>query len=186
MKIFIETERLLLREIVETDAAGFFELDSDPAVHRYLGNKPVKTLEECQRIIQHVRKQYVENGIGRWAIVDKITQDFIGWSGLKYEKNLREGIYYYDLGYRLKKKYWGKGIATETAKAALRYGFQQLNLPEICAAAHLENIASNTILKKIGLAFVETFEYEGAVHNWYKLDKPSWEKARLASPVGRP
>lgn len=176
MKIFIETERLLLREIIEEDAQGFYELDSDPEVHKYLGNKPVKNIEQSRDIIKHVRKQYVENGIGRWAIIDKATKEFIGWSGLKYEKNLRENINYYDLGYRLKRKFWGKGIATETAIESLKYGFDQLNIKEICAAAHTENVASNKILTNIGFEFIETFEFDGAIHNWYKLEKSTWEK----------
>lgn len=174
MKIFVETERLFLRELMDDDAPGLFALDSDPEVHRYLGNQPLKTMQEAEAIIRLVRKQYEENGIGRWAIIDKATLDFIGWSGLKYEKNLREAFAYYDLGYRLRRKYWGRGIATETAIEALKYGFNQLNLDEICAAAHVENIASNAVLKKAGLTFIETFECDGAPHNWYKLQRADW------------
>ena len=94
---------------------------------------------------------------------------------MKYEQNLRENLNYYDLGYRLKRKYWGKGIATETALALLQYGFDQLHIPEICAAAHTENTASNKILTNIGLKWVETFEVDGALHNWYKLERSVWE-----------
>ena len=54
-------------------------------------------------MISFIRAQYVKNGIGRWAIIDKNTEDFIGWTGLKYEQNLRKEFNYYDLGYRLKK-----------------------------------------------------------------------------------
>lgn len=169
MQVFIETPRLLLREIVEADAPGLFALDSDPEVHRYLGNRPVTSLAESEAIVQHVRRQYTENGIGRWAVVDKITGDFIGWSGLKYETNLRSGQPYYDLGYRLRRQYWGKGIASETARAALEYGFTRLRLPAIFAAAHVDNAASNRILQKVGLRFLETFELDGATHNWYGL-----------------
>ena len=69
MKIFIETDRLLLREIVEEDVHDFFELDSDPRVHRYLGKQPVQTLEQSREMIRHVRQQYRDNGIGRWAVI---------------------------------------------------------------------------------------------------------------------
>lgn len=169
MKIFIETKRLFLRELTEEDAPGLFELDSDPAVHKYLGNKTVQSIKASEDIIKHVRKQYEAHGIGRWAVIDKTTMDFIGWSGLKYEKNSRDGTNYYDLGYRLRRKYWGRGIATETAVEVIKYGFNRLNLPEICAAAHIENAASNRILTKVGFEFIETFEYYGATHNWYKL-----------------
>ncbi len=174
MKIFVETQRLIMREVLESDAPGFFALDSDPEVHRYLGNQPVKTLEESEAVIRHIRKQYAENGIGRWAVIDKATNDFIGWSGLKYETNARTNTRYYDLGYRLRRKYWGQGLATETAIESLKYGFIHLNLPEIAAAAHTENAASNRILTKIGFALVDAFLLDGEVHNWYKLEKPTW------------
>ncbi len=174
MKIFIETQRLLLREIVEDDAQDFFELDSNPEVHKYLGNKPVTHIEESENMIKDIRKQYEDNGIGRWAIIEKETNHFIGWSGLKYETMIRTEFNYYDLGYRLKKKYWGKGIATETAMASLKYGFKELNLPEICAAAEIEHIASNRILQKIGMKFIEVFKYDGSLINWYKIKKSDW------------
>lgn len=172
---FIETPRLLLRPLIEADIPGLYELDSDPAVHQYLGNKPVKTIQESEAILKHVQKQYLENGIGRWAVIDKATQDFIGWAGLKYEKNTRTGENYYDLGYRLRQKYWGKGIASEAAMEFLKYGFNELNLNKICAAAHTENIASNKILQKIGFQFIEYFDYDGMVCCWYKMAKEDWE-----------
>lgn len=175
MQTFIETNRFLLREIIEEDAQDLFELDNNPAVHKYLGNNPLTKLEEVQKMIQHIRQQYQENGIGRWAIIDKKTKDFIGWSGLKYEYTQLNNLgNYYDLGYRLKQQYWGKGIATETAKASLAYGFEQLKLTEIYAAAHVDNIASNTILKKLGMDCLETFDYDGNLCNWYWINNSSY------------
>jgi ribosomal-protein-alanine N-acetyltransferase len=174
MKIFIETEKFILREFLETDVQGIYALDSDPEVHKYLGNKPITSMDAALATIQHVRKQYEENGIGRWAIIDKASNEFMGWAGLKYEQNLRTNFNYYDIGYRLLRKYWGKGIASEAAKVSLEYGFNQLNLNEIFAAAQVDNAASNKILTNIGLKFVETFEFRGAVNNWYKLDKSEY------------
>ncbi len=174
MKIFIETEKFILREILETDVEGMYALDSDPEVHKYLGNKPIISMDAALATIQHVRKQYEENGIGRWAIIDKASNEFVGWAGLKYEQNLRTNYNYYDIGYRLLRKYWGKGIASKAAEVSLEYGFNQLNLNEIFAAAQVDNAASNKILTNIGLKFVETFEFRGAVNNWYKLDKSEY------------
>ncbi|MEN8250852.1 MAG: GNAT family N-acetyltransferase [Bacteroidota bacterium] len=174
MKIHIETGRLIIRDIEKYDAQGMFELDSDPDVHTYIGNETIKTLDEAKSIIDNIRKQYVKYGIGRWAIVEKSTDEFIGWTGLKYEQELREDRYYYDLGYRLKKKYWGKGIGTETAIESLKFGFTKLGLDEIDGAAHIDNIASNKILKKVGLRFIETFKFDGSQLNWYELKKSEW------------
>ncbi len=175
MKIFVETERLILREILPTDIEGMFELDSDPEVHRYLGNKPVISREQIKEVINFVRRQYIDFGIGRWAIIDKGTNDFIGWSGLKFVTDLTNGLQnYYDLGYRLIGKFWGQGIATEAAIASLDYAFSKLNIEEVYASASCENIASNKILAKVGLNLVESFYYEEIKCNWYKLDKKEY------------
>lgn len=176
MQIMVETERLILREVLPTDLAGFFELDSDPDVHQYLGNKPVKDKQQIEAVIQFIRQQYIDNGIGRWAMIEKSTNCFIGWTGLKLVKEtINNQSNYYDLGYRLIKKYWGKGFATESAIASVAYGFNHLDLKEIFAAAHTENNSSNKILTKVGFKLLGTFDYDTAVHNWYKLDKRNWK-----------
>jgi ribosomal-protein-alanine N-acetyltransferase len=176
MNAYLETPRLILRAVKEEDAPGFFELDSDPEVHKFLGNQPVKDLKESEEVIKYIQKQYEENGIGRLAIIDKASGEFVGWSGLKYETVVRAGFPYYDLGYRLKKKFWGQGIATEAAIASLKYGFQQRQLEEIYAAADLDNIGSNKVLQKVGLKLVDQFEYCQAPHNWYKITKAEWQE----------
>ena len=141
MKIFIETERLVLREILPTDENGLFELDSNPNVHTYLGNNPVENIEQIREVITMIRQQYIDNGIGRWAIIDKETNDFIGWTGLKFvTETTNNHINFYDLGYRLIERYWGKGIATETTKATLKYAFEKLNLTEIYGICDIGNV----------------------------------------------
>ncbi len=170
MKLFAETERLILRELVATDAEGLFAVDSDPEVHTYLGNNPVKSIGQIKDVIQFIRNQYIENGIGRWAIIEKTTNTFIGWAGLKLVKEpTNNHCNYYDLGYRLNKNFWGKGFATEAAKAAVDYGIHQLNLKDIYAIADVNNIASKNVLQKAGLKFIETFNLEGTPHNWFHL-----------------
>ena len=176
MEIIIETERLILREIIPEDSEGMYNLDSDAQVHTYLGNKPIRDRKEAMNIIEHIRKQYVENGIGRWAIIDKKTDEFIGWTGLKLVRELTNNhINHYDLGYRLIRKYWGQGYATESALASLDYGFGKLQLQEIFAAAHVENIASNSILQKVGFRRENTFLNDDAMHHWYKYDLKDWK-----------
>jgi len=81
MNIHLDTKRLVFRDIEDSDLADMYALDSDSEVHRYLGGKPIKNLEEAQRIINNIRQQYVDNGIGRWAVIDKKSGDFIGWGG---------------------------------------------------------------------------------------------------------
>ena len=168
----IETERLILRPIREEDVHDFFELDSNPNVHIFLGKKPVSTIEESEAMIANILKQYETNNIGRLAIIDKHTNAFIGWSGLKYETILRKEFNYYDIGYRLKEQFWGNGYATEAALASLNYGFKDLKLKKIGAAADVNHIASNTILRKIGMQQKSTFEFEGDLCNWYEIENP--------------
>lgn len=179
MKIFAETERLVLREILPTDIDGIYELDSDPDVHRYLGNNTLKALNQASDVINFVRQQYVDYGIGRWAIVDKKSNEFIGWSGLKYVTDITNNrTNYYDLGYRLIKRFWGQGIATETAFIALEYAFNTLKLNEVCAAASYDNNASNRITNKLGFNFVETFYYQDILCNWYEFERSNYDKLR--------
>jgi RimJ/RimL family protein N-acetyltransferase len=166
MEKFIETERLLLREILPTDVDGFFELDSDPEVHRYLGSKPLTSKEQIVEVIEMIRQQYIDHGIGRWAVIDKNTNEFMGWSGLKWmTTRTNNHIHYYDLGYRLKKKFWGQGIATGTSLLFLHYEFETLNASEVYAMANIENIGSNQVLKKAGLTCMDTFDFEGILHH---------------------
>lgn len=156
--------------MVQEDLEGFYAMDSDPQVHRYLGNKPVKNRGEIRAVIEFVRNQYEQNGIGRWAMIHKETNAFMGWAGLKFVTGaINQHVNYYDLGYRLSRNYWGQGYATEAAKAALNYGLEELKLNEIFAAAHIDNLASNKILQKLGFQFIETFLYDGEVDNWYQL-----------------
>lgn len=185
MKIFVETERLILREILPTDVDDLWELDSDPEVHKYLGNKAVKDKQKIIEIINYIRQQYVDNGIGRWAIIDKLNNEFIGWTGLKIDPILTNNHQnYYDLGFRIKSKHWGKGYATETAQLSLAYGFDKLNIKTIYAAASCENTASNKVLKRVGLNFIETFFYEEIKCNWYKLDKSEFDNKKLQRKIG--
>jgi [ribosomal protein S5]-alanine N-acetyltransferase len=172
MTIITETERLIIRKILPTDVDEMFELHSDPEVHRFLGNKTVTNKEQIVDMINFVRQQYIDFGVGRWAIIDKKTNEFIGWTGLEWvTKETNNHKNYYDLGYRLIKRFWGQGIATESAFASLDYAFNKLNAKEVYAIADCENQGSNKILKKVGLKFIETFDHEGIKHNWYKMDR---------------
>lgn len=172
MKIFAETERLMLRELVPEDAAGMFEMDGDPEVHLFLGNKPVQSIEQSKADIEFIRKQYIENGIGRWAVIEKSTGNFVGWAGLKLITELTNNHNnYYDLGYRFSKRFWGKGYATEAAIAVRDYGFNELKLNEIIGIADISNLGSIHVLKKIGLKQIAIFDYHGIQHYWMKIEK---------------
>ncbi|MBJ6366755.1 GNAT family N-acetyltransferase [Snuella sedimenti] len=174
MKFFIETERLILRSMLPTDLEGMFELDSNPIVHRYLGNKPVKSIGESKKIIDGVLEQYEVRGIGRWSVIEKSSGDFIGWSGLKLntEETLNNVSNFYDIGYRLIPRYWGKGYATESGKAALEYAFNTMRLKTVYGITEKGNQASHRVLLKLGLLYIEDFFYEKEQLQlrWYKIE----------------
>ena len=176
MEFYIETERLILRDLLETDVEDYFEMDSDPEVHRYLGNNPIKTREQALENINNIRKQYLENGIGRWATIEKSSGTCIGWSGLKFiTEDWNNHINFHDVGYRFMPRYWGKGYATESTKAALEYGFNTMGLTEIIGTANEDNKASRRALEKCGLTFIEQFMWKDIQCDWLKITKEDWE-----------
>lgn len=167
----IETKRLILRPFTSEDSTHIFNLDSNPIVHRYLGNKPIKTMEEAEAVIELILAQYQKFGIGRWAMIEKSTGNFIGWNGLKFVTELINGrSNYFDLGYRLIPEYWGKGFATEGALASLHYAKEELKLNELYAAAHVDNVASNRIIQKLGFSLLNQSVFAEVDHNWYKKE----------------
>jgi RimJ/RimL family protein N-acetyltransferase len=176
MRILAETERLILRELEYTDENDLFEMDSDPEVHLFIENNPVKSIDEITRVIEMLKKQYKENGIARWAVVDKLTKECVGWAGLKYYNQLLNNHEnFYELGYRFKKKHWGKGFATESSMAILDYGFKSLNIDKVFAITDPGNINSKKVLKKLGFEFQETFEYENEPTDWFELKRSTWQ-----------
>ena len=177
MTFNIETERLRLRELRKSDLEGMFKLDSNPNVHKYLGNKPIKTKTEAQKILDSVLQQYTERGIGRFAVIEKASGDFIGWSGLRFntEYNMNGFTKYYDVGYRLIERFWGKGYATESGKASVDYAFNTMKLPELYATTEISNQASHYALLKIGLQYKTDFFFEQEQMNlrWYTIKNPN-------------
>lgn len=173
----IETERLILRKLTASDDQAMFLLDSNPKVHQYLGNKPVTSIEESREYIENIQIQYIQNGVGRFAVILKETNEFIGWAGLKFiTEPVNERLNFYDIGYRFIEDYWGKRYGQEAAKAWLDYGFNHLNIQKICAYADIENKGSIKILEKIGLQSVSEFDYEAIPHIWLELTKTDYLK----------
>lgn len=158
MKNPIETERLLLRELLLSDAHGMFELDSNPKVHLFLGNNPVKKREESIEYIHFAQKQYKDFGIGRWAVILKETNEFLGWSGIKFITDEINGHKnFYEIGYRFIEKHWGKGYATEAGKAFVDYAFNEMKVDALYAYADAGNENSRKILEKFGLQYINSF-----------------------------
>lgn len=151
MNIKLETPRLYLREFTLADVELLYNMHQDPAITRYTGDPmPWDSLTHTEKVLTEAILPQYKNGIGRWAVHIKETNEFIGWCGLK---QVDDEI---DLGYRYIQKYWGSGYAKEAAQAVLNFGIQQ-KLPNIVGCADVENVASVKILEKIGLNFLEIY-----------------------------
>jgi [ribosomal protein S5]-alanine N-acetyltransferase len=168
----IETERLIMRELELSDALGLFELDSNPEVLKYIGVDAVKTIEESESVVRMLQQQYAENGIGRWAVIEKSTGEFMGWSGLKlYREPINNQTNIYELGYRFIPRYWGRGFATESARAWVDFAFEELKIDKLFAVTDLEHDSSKNVLHKVGFKDIEVFKYNGEDVNWLEVTK---------------
>jgi [ribosomal protein S5]-alanine N-acetyltransferase len=177
MKFITKTERLIIREIDFLDEAGMFEMDADPEVHLYIENNPVKTIDQTRDIIKAIKNQYLENGIARWAVVDRDTNEFLGWCGLRFFKEtINNHKDFYELGYRFKRKHWGKGYATESCRPIIEYGFANLGIETIYSITDINNTGSKNVLKKLGFKNTGVFEQDGKLFDWHALEITGWIK----------
>ena len=176
MNLIIETERLILRPLELSDAEAMFTMDNNPNVHKYLWQNPTQNIEETIKVIEYVQKQYVDNNIGRFATILKATGEFIGWTGIKFITDHVENgnTNFYDYGYRLDEKFWNKGYASEATKAWLDYGFKEMKIEKMNAYTHAENGASNHILEKHGMQFMEDYFDENSIKwKWWQMNNPN-------------
>lgn len=173
MNLVLETERLILRPLELSDAEAMFEMDNNPEVHKYLWQTPTQTIDETIKVIEYVNRQYAENNIGRFATIVKETGEFIGWTGIKFVNDHEENgnTNFYDYGYRLNEKFWNKGYATEASVMWLDYGFNKMNIDKMNAYTHAQNGASNHVLQKVGMKFMEDYpDKDGVIWKWWQME----------------
>lgn len=156
MDSIIETKRLYLRPLQVADAPHFYALNEDPDVLKYTGDVPFENVTKAEEFLQNYT-QYKKFGVGRWAVIQKVTGAFLGWCGLKFAESTKE----YDIGFRFFKTHWNKGYATEAADACIDYGLNTLQIPRIIGSAMKQNSASVKVLEKIGLSYLQDFTFEG-------------------------
>lgn len=168
--IITKTNRLILRELTPDDAEDFYNLNADPEVMKYTGDAAFTSIEESRVFLENY-SDYRKNGYGRWAVLLRENNEFLGWCGLKLnEENL------VDLGYRFFRKHWGKGFATESAKAALEFGFEKLQLDEIIGRSAKANTASIKVLEKLKMQFWKEDDCKGISDSvYYRIKKSEWK-----------
>lgn len=169
MKPLIQTRRLLLRHFEDKDAMQLFALNADKQVLQYTGDIPFKKEEDALAFIKNYTA-YDHTGIGRYAVIRKQDQQFLGWCGLKYHAKERK----VDIGFRFFREYWNQGYATESAQAVIDYAFNTLNYPLLIARAHVLNIASHRVLKKCQMLPIQEFDNDGLPSIVYHLYNPDY------------
>lgn len=170
----ITTKRLILRPLVESDGNDLFKLDSNPEVMRFLGNQPIQSIEQVYVYLENIMQQYTQNGIGRWAVIEKETVSFVGWAGLKFiDTPINGHNCFYDVGYRLNPEFWGKGYAKESTLAWIDYAKNHFNQKELYSITHIDNVASQNVLQKCGFlrknTFLDTIHDETIDCVWFEL-----------------
>lgn len=174
MEIICETERIVMRRFTMNDAPLILKLNSKPEVLKFIKEPVLTTITGAERVLSEIiLPQYTLYGLGRWAMISRKKNEFLGWCGLKLRPELDDEV---DLGYRLEPEHWGKGYATEAATESLRFGFIQKNLPEITGRAHRDNIASRTILQKIGLQYLMDELINDEPLKTYRLSLPAYRE----------
>jgi RimJ/RimL family protein N-acetyltransferase len=159
MEIFVQTEHLALRRFTPADLDNLFELDSDPEVMRFLsGGTPTRREVIESRILPAFLRSYQHSpGFGVWAADDIASGVFLGWFSLRPPEG--GGPENVSLGYRLRRAVWGRGYATEGARALIRKGFSELGVQCVYATTYEFNLASRRVMEKVGLSLVRRFRF---------------------------
>jgi [ribosomal protein S5]-alanine N-acetyltransferase len=165
--MLIETNRLILREFQRTDFKELTPILADPKVMRF-SPTGVNSVGQVQEKIQGFITCYKEFGFGKWAVILKESNQLLGYCGIAVDriddKDEKE------LGYRLDSRYWGQGLATEAASAAIRYGFEQFNLPYVLGIVERANTASVRVLEKVGMQYERVTIFHGVEMDVYRVN----------------
>ncbi len=153
----INTPRLILRPWRKDDLPLFAEQNADPIVMRFLGG--VLTRAESDAYVERAEKHLAETGFCKWAVEAPGIASFIGAVGLtrvKFEASFTPAV---EVAWRLHRRYWGYGYATEAAQAAVEDGFMRVGLKEIVAVSALDNRASTRVMERLGMTRTIEFDH---------------------------
>jgi ribosomal-protein-alanine N-acetyltransferase len=143
----LKTERLLLRKVTDADTEQIFKLRSDEKVMKYIGKKPIATMDEARDWVKLIRDSLENNSGITWGISEIENTSLIGTIGLW--RIIKEN-YRAEIGYMLQPQYWKKGLTKEAILKVADYGFHQMKLHSIEAHISPQNLASARVLEKTG------------------------------------
>ena len=170
----IETDRLHIRPFMLHDLDELAVIWGDPDVMRYIGSGQPKTRAETRVGLERIIEHQEQDGFSLWAVDHKVDRKLLGFCGLKYLDNTAE----IEIGWRLAKAYWSRGLATEAAQACLNYGFEVLAMERIVAIAKPANVASRRVMEKIGLQYEKEACYYKTDCVYYALNRDQWKASR--------
>ncbi|MEE1783476.1 GNAT family N-acetyltransferase [Streptomyces sp. SP17BM10] len=197
MNAFLRTERLTLRHFTPADLSDLATLHGHPAVMRYIDDgRPVPRATVDREHLPAILREYDElpTGMGCFAATETSSGRFLGWISLRPASSVGLAGGDTELGYRLLPSTWGKGYATEGARAVLRHAFTELGVERIVATTMTVNTASRRVMEKAGLTLVRTFfeqwpaYVEGAEHGdvEYAVTRATWARSALHSGANTP
>jgi RimJ/RimL family protein N-acetyltransferase len=167
----LETERLVLRMFRDSDTDAYAEMVGDPEVMRFLGGgKPVSRAEAWRNMAMIVGHWHLR-GYGMWAVEERASGELVGRVGCWRP----EGWPGVEVGWTLRRAYWGRGYATEAARASLRYGFETLNQTRIISLIAPENINSIRVAERLGEKPGDDWDVFGTKVVIYGIEREAWE-----------
>jgi RimJ/RimL family protein N-acetyltransferase len=153
----LETKRLILDTWETSDWIALRPIATDVEVMRYITGGVPWSDERIQVFVDAQQQLHSECGVCRWKLIEKSTGDFIGFCGVGSWRDVPEP----EIGWWLARNWWGRGLATEAARLALRDAFERARLERIISIAMPANMASRRIMTKLGLQFECDFERDG-------------------------
>ncbi len=169
MATILETDRLILRELLPQDADALALVLSDPETMKYYPDPIDQT--GTRQWIERNQRRYAEDGVGLWAMVLKATGETIGDCGIIRQHV--EGEYLYEIGYHLRRDHWGKGLATEAAIACREWGFANLKADRLISLIRPENAPSCRVAERNGMTIWKEIDWRGLRHYVYAVQRGS-------------
>jgi len=177
----LRTSRLLLRPWIAEDADRLIAILQEPDILRYFPRTDPWPREKADRYIAHHLSHWQEHGYGHWAVVTPADGQVVGWNGLEFLPEAKET----EMAYLLSREVWGRGYATEAARAALHFGFTNCGPDKIIGLTHPENIASQRVLEKCGMALVDQPVYFGIELRRYWVEREEFFSSKSCTHKGR-
>lgn len=165
-KIFIETNRLILREWKAADYNLFAQINADAEVMKYFPST-LNTEQTLRLVEERIKPHFHTYGYGVYATELKSIHKFIGFCGFMHPQFESFFTPCVEIGWRIDKIFWNNGYATEAAKACLHYGFNSLKFREVYSFTSVHNLASEKVMQKIGMQKIGTFMHPSLKENDY-------------------